>query len=143
MFIYVHRVLELLYAENNRFPKGLIGACQKMSVVRRTGSKYHVQKEVYPSNSFPIFCFGTAYVLTNDSISDLLRNASTIPLPHLEDASLGILAKVSGTIRIHNIKKPKWRTHGFNHRRCPPEYTIHKLKPNQIENYWKRCSLKP
>ena len=142
MFIYVERVLDLLYADNSRFQNGIIGACQKMSVIRRTGSKYRVPKEIYPSKSYPTFCFGTAYVLTNNSIRDLLQNASTISLTPLEDTSLGILAKASGTVKIYNIKRPKWRTQGYSHRKCPSEYTIHKLKPHQIENYWKRCILK-
>ncbi len=148
VFINTEKVLDLLYSNVTKYENLLIGDCPNhLGPNRDKASKYYVSRDIFHEKRWPPFCFGTTYILGNYSAANLLKVASSTPVVPLEDASMGILARASGTVnvlRIHNWRWTIWepRKH-FAYTACPVTYTVHNITPKQIEKLWKYCLIRP
>ncbi len=140
MFVYPSLVFTLLVKQKQKFQNGYIGDCtSNAGVIRSPRSKYFVSREMFKSNKYPPFCFGTAYVVSNYSVKAILKVYKSIPITHLEDTAIGIIVQHDQTITIHNI--PRWRGMGVG-ASCPRTYTSHGLTHHQIVNTWLKCGKK-
>ena len=103
----VHHTL-LRYLHNQIEHKGnvILGECSSGASPRRNlPHKWGVSKEAYPHPTYPRFCKGS-YALTRSAVSSLLSQTHNTSLLHLEDVSVGILAKKAGNIKLIDI--PNW-----------------------------------
>ena len=70
--------------------------------VGRTG-KYAVSKHQLPQNTFPVYCNGPCWLVTNDVISSLYKTALVVPFLPVEDAyTSGVLpSRLRGVKHVH------------------------------------------
>ena len=119
----------------------IFGYCiSNVSVNRNTQKKWGVSREVYPPPTYPRYCYGLSYALTRSAIPLLLNQTHNTPLIHLEDVSVGILAKRAGNIKLVNI--PLWKV-DWNSTNDSLDYyrkyhTIHtrQVKIDKVEDLW-------
>jgi hypothetical protein len=90
-------VLQLQKFIERTWPSGppsetLICNVHEDALVQRSG-KWAVSREEYPSNTYPAFCSGLAYVMRPQLASKLFRSASKVPALWVDDVFVtGILA---------------------------------------------------
>ncbi|XP_032997697.1 beta-1,3-galactosyltransferase 4 [Lacerta agilis] len=64
-------------------------------------SRHHVPAPLYPGDTFPPYCSGTAYVLSGEAVPALLGAARHVPLVPLEDVFVGLCARQAGLAPQH------------------------------------------
>ena len=138
MFINIYKIITLIKVWFFRQERIMFGHCSShIPVSRNRKDKYFVSKENYPNKTFPRYCFGTAYILSNKALQIILTSNKNIPLNSIEDASVGILANIEKKVKIIDIKY--WRIHDFKGNICPKTYTQHRLTAPQINSIWTVC----
>ena len=144
MFPNVKEILHLLKERISGSNEVILGDCSRdLSVDRNKTSKYYVSYHDYPLNSWPPFCFGTGYVISSRAVRDLLEVTDETRLYHLEDVSLGLLARKVGNVKILNVNKWKGCTLDGKIHECPSTYTFHNVGPDTMEVLWRNCMLRP
>ena len=92
----------VMYATIEQPDNAIAGKCvNSLPVNRNLKHKWGLSREAYRPSTYPPYCAGPAYALTRSAVSLLLNQTHNTPLIHLEDVSVGILAKTAGNI-------PKW-----------------------------------
>lgn len=80
----------------------IIGAvCVDSPVVREDGDKWFVSELDYPSDVYPTYVFGGAYVMTRAAAESILAASLKADYLHLEDVFItGILARAAGVVHV-------------------------------------------
>ena len=161
VFSYVGDLLKLLKNKMNKSGNFLLGDCESNTKVNRNPhSKVYVSFHDYPDVTWPTFCFGTAYVISSLAVRHLLALTNETRLYHMEDVSLGLLARKSKHTQLLDVGR--WKSeqtgseqtgsehtgseqigseHTGNRNRCPRTYTYHSVDPATIETLWRRCGM--
>ncbi|KAG7312623.1 hypothetical protein JYU34_000940 [Plutella xylostella] len=93
MFINVPRLLQFIDARKNETRTIWGRVFERLSPERSLRSKYYLSPRQYPSNLFPDFTSGPAYLMTTDVAGELLEAAGQEPYLRLEDVFVtGVLA---------------------------------------------------
>ena len=143
-FPNVNEILHFLQQRISPTSKVILGHCSGDNPVdRNKTSKYYVGFHDYPLREWPPFCFGTGYVISNLAVHRLLEFTKEPRLYHLEDVSLGLLARKVGNVEILNIDK--WKGYSLDGKvhDCPDTYTFHNVGPDVMETMWKNCFMRP
>ena len=140
MVANVKEIIRLLKAKINPSSEIILGECLvNVPVIRNMTSKYYVNHHDYPFTAWPPFCFGTGYVISSFAVRHLLAVANDTRLCHLEDVSLGILARRVESVRILNVRK--WKGITMETNTCPGTFTFHNVTPEAAETLWTRCMM--
>ena len=103
----LHSTLMGLFSEqsnNTDNIKKIGGYCLKNdNVHRNVAIKYHVPKNVYAPDKYPMYCRGPSYVLTGSVVPLLLYQTKYTPTIPMEDTFIGVMADQIGNIQFHNI----------------------------------------
>ena len=143
----VHQtVLRQLHYQNNNVGNSILGRCLSDVCVRRNlQHKWGVRREVYSPSKYPKYCIGQTYALTRSAVQLLLSQTHNTPLVHLEDASVGILAKKAGHIRLVNIPNWifNWNWKVDNPKRYRKYHIIHTFQGemDKVEELWRNIFL--
>ncbi|CAG9101447.1 unnamed protein product [Plutella xylostella] len=93
MFINIPRLLKFMDARKNETRTIWGRVFERLSPQRSLRSKYYLSPRQYPSNLFPDFTSGPAYLMTTDVVGELLEAAGQEPYLRLEDVFVtGVLA---------------------------------------------------
>ncbi|KAG7312625.1 hypothetical protein JYU34_000942 [Plutella xylostella] len=93
MFINVPRLLKFIDARMNETRTIWGRVFERISPQRSLRSKYYLSPRQYPSNVFPDYAIGGAYLMTTDVAGELLQAAGQEPYLRLEDVFVtGVLA---------------------------------------------------
>ena len=144
----VHRtLLKYMYNNKSEQPDNVIAGkrVNSLPVNRNLKHKWGLSREAYPPPTFPPYYGGPAYALTRSAVSLLLNKTHNTPLIHIEDVSVGILAKKAGNINVINIPKwlINWNWKIENPKRYREYNTIHTLqvKIDKVEELWRNIFL--
>ena len=104
----VHQtVLKHLPNQAEHLSNYILGSCLSgIPFNRDLKHRFGVSKEAYSPPIAPRYCTGLSYAITRSAVSLLLNQTHNTPLIHLEDVTLGILAKKAGNINLRAI--PFW-----------------------------------
>ena len=75
----------------------------KEAPIREERHPWHVELNQWAFNTYPPYCAGGSYAISNAALEKVITNGASALLPHLEDVSLGIAAKLS-EVRPTNIE---------------------------------------
>lgn len=75
----------------------------KEAPIREERHPWHVEMNQWAFNTYPPYCAGGSYAISNAALEKVITNGASALLPHLEDVSLGIAAKLS-EVRPTNIE---------------------------------------
>ena len=162
VFPYVGDLLKLLKNRTNKSGNFLMGDCENNTNVNRNPeSKVYVSYHDYPDVTWPPFCFGTAYVISSPAVRHLLALTNETRLYHMEDVSLGLLARKSKHTQLLDVGRWKSEHTGSaqtrsaentgseqtgnektgSRNKCPHTYTYHSVAPVTMEAIWRRCGM--
>ena len=92
----------------NKSGNFLLGDCENNTKVNRNPhSKVYVSFHDYTDVTWPAFCFGTAYVISSLAVRHLLALTNETRLYHMEDVSLGLLARKSKHTQLLDVGRWK------------------------------------
>ena len=109
----------------------------------RCKSKWAVTLGEYPQKTYPGFCHGVGYVMSNKVAKDIHFISEQVPFLHLEDVYVGLCA--------HRLRVPVQHVPGFWFWPLPipkadcGEYgsenvlAVHGLTPQKMVSVWKKC----
>ena len=103
--------------------------------------RYGVPKELWKPDIYAPYCSGSGYMLSNGSVSELLRVHQTgvQPLFYVEDAFMGALAHHSGKLDPVNVKGFYWhQKYGCVNKNA---ILMHYVKLEMLEDYMKKNIL--
>ena len=170
IFPYVGDLLKLLN-RTNKSGNFLMGDCENNTKVNRNpDSKVYVSYHDYQDATWPAICFGTAYVISSLAVRHLLAVTNETRLYHMEDVSLGLLARKSKDTQLLDVGRWKSEQTGSeqtgsegtgseqtgseqtgseqtgsekteSRNRCPRTYTYHSVDPVTMETIWRRCVM--
>ena len=108
-FINTHLLSrDLSGTAHRRFVMGHVIA--RAQPVRTPGAKWFTPTSLYPSDTYPTYASGAAYVISGDGIRPLLRAAASVRLFWIEDVYVtGMLARAAGLQLIVNGKFDGYR----------------------------------
>ena len=94
--------------------------------------------DVYPYKTYPMLCIGVCIAFTKPAIKSLLDQTNNTPLLHMDDVSIGLLAKAAGDIKFVNVFN--WQYNLRKHLTPLRFHVIHTLavKARDMEIAW-RC----
>ena len=156
VFPYVKDLLKLLKNRANKSGDFLMGDCENNTKVNRNPhSKVYVSFHDYPDVTWQTFCFGTAYVISSLAVRHLLALTNETRLYHMEDVSLGLLARKSKHTQLLDVGRWKSEQTGIEYtgsehsgsektgsrNRCPRTFTYHSVNPVAMETIWRRCVM--
>ncbi|KAK7591158.1 hypothetical protein V9T40_002771 [Parthenolecanium corni] len=138
VFINIPRLLALL-EKQQQAKRSIFGLpVRKKSPYRTVGFKYSVNKSEYEPDMYPNYLNGPAYLMTQDSVHDLYRQALNMPFLKMEDVFLtGLVARSLG-IRIVDV--PKFMS--FDHKipfdipKMREIISIHSINPSEQFLIW-------
>ncbi|XP_015272920.1 PREDICTED: beta-1,3-galactosyltransferase 4 [Gekko japonicus] len=104
---------------------------------RNPASRHHVPAALYPPDTFPPYCSGTAYVLSAPAMTAILAAAPHLPLLPIEDTFIGLCAWQAGIAPRQLV-----RMAGTNH--FPPDpccyrevlFSVHGVGPSAMLDAW-------
>ena len=141
IFPFVGEVLKLLKNRTSKTGNFLLGDCESNTKVnRKPHSKVYVSFHDYPDVTWPAFCFGTAYVISSLAVRYLLALTNETRLYHMEDVSLGLLARKSKNTQLLDVGRWKSEQTGSRNR-CPETYTYHSVSHVTMETLWNNCVM--
>ncbi|KAL5266455.1 hypothetical protein ACHWQZ_G003747 [Mnemiopsis leidyi] len=108
----------------------------RQPVLRR--GRYGVGKDLWEPDTYPPYCSGSGYVLSFDSVQELLYvwNTGVQPLFYVEDAFIGTLAYHSGKIEVTNIKGFYWhQKYGCSNKNA---MLMHYVKLDQMADFMEK-----
>ncbi|KAL8213648.1 UNVERIFIED_CONTAM: hypothetical protein K2H54_067916 [Gekko kuhli] len=105
---------------------------------RDPANRHHVPAALYPPETFPPYCSGTAYVLSAPAVAAILVAAPRLPLLPTEDTFVGLCAQQAGIAPRQLV-----RMAGTNH--FPPDpccyreilFSVHDVGPSAMEDAWR------
>ena len=121
IFINIQKVAQFLTQQDYlSLPNTLLGQCYTGSIVNRDSShKYYVSVEEYSFRYYPSYCSGQGYVMSLNTLRNLVRMSYFIPKIRMEDAYLGcsscLKVKINSVSNLHfefqdiadKVKKPE------------------------------------
>ncbi|KAK7576634.1 hypothetical protein V9T40_012920 [Parthenolecanium corni] len=105
VFINIPQLLTLL-EKQQKVKRSIFGLLRRGErPAREISSKYSMSKSEYKPDIYPDYLLGPGYLMTQDSIHDLYRQALDMPYMKLEDVYItGLVASLMG-IKIVNVKR--------------------------------------
>ena len=67
----------------------------KEAPIREERHPWHVEVNQWAFSTYPPYCAGGSYAISNTALEKVITNGASALLPHLEDVSVGIAAKLS------------------------------------------------
>ncbi|KAH8271104.1 hypothetical protein KR018_011898, partial [Drosophila ironensis] len=100
VFINVPRLLSFI--DKNKANRTIFGRrIDGSRPVRNRASKYYLSINEYPTNTFPNFTTGPAYLITGDIVHELYKQSLNLLYIHLEDVYItGMVAEMLGIERV-------------------------------------------
>lgn len=100
-------------------------------------SRHHVPSALYPAAAFPLYCSGTAYVLSRAAVAAVLAAAPFVPFVAPEDVWVGLCAQRAGVAPRHSARMA-------GSARFPPDaccygevlFSAHGLGPRELRGVW-------
>ncbi|XP_068129593.1 beta-1,3-galactosyltransferase 2-like [Hyperolius riggenbachi] len=131
----VHKLLHPELPVRQNYITGLL--VSGTGPLRDKGYKYHVPKEVYPNDTYPIYCAGSGYVFSVDMAKKIYDVAQKIRVIPIEDAFNGICLhelNISPAIPPRDI----FNGHHIQYNRCQFHklITAHSYKSDQLRSMW-------
>ena len=87
------------------------------SPIRDSSSKWYLPPKDYPPDTFPRFCFGTAYFLSQDLIKAMLKLHDLRKTFRLEDIHTALLINDTGLVPASHVVDPR-RIYNYEPGRC-------------------------
>lgn len=145
---YVLKVDDDVYVN----PEGLVGYLQSLGEqpedlyigrihwwarpIRDTKSKYYVSEVTYPGQYFPLYCSGTAYLVSGDVALKIYVTSLETPFFPMEDVYVGICTQKLGIGPIQ-LSKIAGALHYIVDACCYQIiFTSHQVKPSEMERVW-------
>lgn len=99
--------------------------------------RHHVPAAVYPAATFPLYCSGTAYVLSGEAAAAVLAAAPRVPFVAPEDVWVGLCAQRAGLAPRHSARmagSARFPLDGC----CYGEvlFSSHGLGPGELRRVW-------
>ncbi|XP_013411890.1 beta-1,3-galactosyltransferase 1-like, partial [Lingula anatina] len=138
MFVHIPNLIKSLKDSGPKFHKFIMGSVIKGAMpYRQNFSKWYVSKEEYSDSVYPTYISGTAYVISQDLVSDLYQATLVTPMFWLEDVYItGICAAKVDASHVHHL--------GFQYfRRNEPPcnfanfITGHRIGQQEMRRIWK------
>ena len=99
--VEVDKLVQALYRQHRRHKSFIIGNLDKKAKPIRSGSKWSVSCETYPSSRYPAYIHGPTYGLTTNLASRLLHACLDLPYFELEDIFVtGVCARQINALQI-------------------------------------------
>ena len=97
-FVNVLLLLPFLYLHPQQYMYSghVQSELNERQVVRTRNKKWSVRREDYEPDNYPPYVSGFGYILSSDTISELLRQVAQVPVFSNEDAYIGVLAQHAG-----------------------------------------------
>ncbi|CAI9740867.1 lactosylceramide 1,3-N-acetyl-beta-D-glucosaminyltransferase-like isoform X3 [Octopus vulgaris] len=105
-FINIPRLIRVLKNRRELLHSFIMGhITNRTKPERNEKSPWYISENVYPSNSYPVYAQGAAYLLSGDLIQQLVKESFRVPLIWIEDIFItGILAQNLNVNYIHSKK---------------------------------------
>lgn len=115
-----------------------------VSPTRQPSHPHHVPASVYPAGAFPLYCSGTAYVLSREAAWRVLGATPHVPLVAPEDVYVGLCARWAGLAPTHSA-----RVAGAAHYPLDPccygevLFSVHQVGPRAMRAAWAMTEAEP
>ena len=148
VYTHVENMLRLLDDPNNRnhLTGSVLGACSLVAgPIRNSRSKYFASKMAYPEKSYPGFCSGTGYVLSNQVAKDIVKISPSVPFFFLEDVYVALCVqklgyRLKGWPGFYSWEQhPRLPARGCGKYGSRQTYTIHRIMPPLVHDIWAKC----
>ncbi|KAG8431661.1 hypothetical protein GDO86_020557 [Hymenochirus boettgeri] len=131
----IHKILLTVSSGRENFFTGNIR--NNTGPIRTNDSKWYVPKEVYPDDSYPVYCSGSGYIFSSILAQKIYDVAQVVNILPMEDVFIGMcLEKLNVTITapIKNIFYGVWK----NYDRClfNKLVTVHDYAREKLKEVW-------
>ncbi|CAB3400762.1 unnamed protein product [Caenorhabditis bovis] len=99
---------------------------------------WHVPSDMYPHLCYPLFVQGSSFVLSKEGAKLLVKNVCKVPLIHLDDVFMGVLANCAGLKLKHSDGFDKHIFENF----VVYHYQYSRHSADYLQSLWNTSQLK-